>query len=143
MTMPAVDPGTRGFVALARLFCVVPFLTGVVDVIGGVWIIEQAGAALPMEVSANAVLNNQIAFWGAIWFGFGVSLWWASRAPLRRAAATRILLWVLFLAGLARAYACVRWGYPGPVMVGAMAIELVLAPVLLVWLARLEGRRHG
>lgn len=123
---------------VVRLFCVVPFLTGIADVLGGAWILGLAGAVLPVEIASDPVINNQIAFWGAIWFGFGVCLWWISYDPLGRAAIARMLFVVLFLSGLARFYAWVRWGYPGPVLVGAMTIELVLSPVLLLWLNRLQ-----
>ena len=140
----SVSPAGMGrFIVIVRLFCIVPFLTGIVDMLGGVWILQQAGAALPAKVADNAVLNNQIAFWGAIWFGFGIGLWWTSRAPLSRATVARILLAVLFLAGLARAYAAMRWGYPGAVMTGAMAIELILSPVLLAWLGWLQRGRYA
>ncbi len=131
------------FVTVVRMFCVVPLLTGLVDIIGGTWILGQAGAVLPREITTDAVLNNQIAFWGAIWLGFGILLWWASNDPLNRATVARMLFIVLFMSGLARGYAWVRWGYPGPVLTGAMAIELVLSPALLFWLDRLLLRSRG
>ena len=140
MSQSATSSSIGAFNIVVRIFCVIPFLTGIVDILGGAWILGQAGATLPVDIADNAVINNQIAFWGAIWFGFGVLLWWVSYDPLGRAAVARMLFIVLFLSGLARVYAWIRWGYPGPVLTGAMAIELGLSPVLLLWLNRLQKR---
>ncbi|WP_446719501.1 DUF4345 domain-containing protein [Inquilinus sp. OTU3971] len=74
----------------------------------------------------------------AIWLGFGLVLWWISNDPLHRAAAARLLFAILFVSGLARLYALVRWGFPGPLLAGAIAIELVLSPIPILWLNRLQ-----
>ena len=103
--------------------------------------LQQAGSAIPRGASLDPVLNNQIAFWGAIWLGYGVALWWTSGDPLTRSSVARILLGTLFLSGLARGYSLLLYGFPGPVLAGAMAVELGLSPILFLWLNRLAQTR--
>lgn len=140
MSQSDASSSIRAFSVVVRLFCIVPFATGAADMVGGAWILGQAGAVIPDGMANDPVVNNQIAFWGAIWLGFGVSLWWVSNEPLSRVAVARMLFAILFMSGLARAYASFRWGFPGLVLAGAMGIELLWSPVLLFWIQRLERR---
>jgi len=55
-----------------RIFCVVPIATGTLDLVLGAAVLRRAGADIPDSLTTDPVVNNQIGFWGAIWFGFGV-----------------------------------------------------------------------
>ena len=116
-----------------RAFCALPFLTGLGDMITGVQPLVAAGARIATATAADATLNSQVAFWGAIWFGFGISLWWAAGDIRRCATPIRIATATLFLSGAARAYASLRYGWPAPVLVGAMALELIGSPLFWLW----------
>ncbi len=50
-----------------------------------------------------------------------------------RAAPVRIALAVLFLGGLARAFAWARFGAPAVPLVGAAVLELVGSPLAWAW----------
>ena len=123
-----------------RVFCVVPFLTGAADLWLGAKILTLSGVRMPEQVTRDAILNSEIRFWGAIWFGYGVALWWASFDLRGRADVLRILLGTLFLSGLGRALSAAQFGWPSSLLTGAMILEIVGSPALFVWHARLRQK---
>ena len=114
-----------------RCFCALPLVTGLGDVMTGVASLVAAGARIAPTTAVDPTLVSQIGFWGAIWFGYGISLWWAVGDVRGRPAPVRIALAVLFLGGLARALAWARFGTPAAPLVGAAVLELVGSP--LAW----------
>ncbi len=115
-----------------RAFCLIAFLTGAVDMFAGVHLLITGGAHLD-NVTSDAVLNSQVAFWGAIWFGFGIVLWRASTHLRDEVSLFRILCAIIALSGLARLGSAVVYGLPGPVLTGAMILELVAGFGFLAW----------
>ena len=115
-----------------RAFCLLAFLTGAIDMFAGVHLLIVGGAHLE-SVAGDAVLNSQVGFWGAIWFGFGLILWRASTRLREEAGLLRILCAIIALSGLARLGSAVAHGLPGPVLTGAMILELVAGVGFLVW----------
>lgn len=128
--------GPDALSVVLRVFCLVPFLTGAADLWLGAKILTLSGVAMPEQVTRDAILNSEIRFWGAIWFGYGVALWWTSFDLRARADMLRILLGTLFLSGLGRALSTTQFGWASSVLTGAMILEIVGPPVLLVWHAR-------
>ncbi len=115
-----------------RILCIIPFGTGVADMVNGVGLLEAAGARLN-AVAHDPVLNSQVGFWGAIWLGFGVILWQTSSDLIGQADRFRLLSGILVLSGVARLGAAVIYGSPGPVLLVAMAVELLGGTGLLLW----------
>ena len=122
-----------------RVLCIIPFVTGIADIINGVGLLTVAGARLE-GVVRDPVLNSQIGFWGAIWFGFGIVLWRASSHLRDEADVFRLLCGTIALSGLARLGAAIAYGLPGPVLTAAMAVELIAGPGFLLWHA--SALRH-
>ncbi len=116
-----------------RCFCALPFVTGLGDVLTGVSPLIAAGARIAPATATDPTLVSQVAFWGAIWFGYGIALWWAAGDVRGRAVPVRIALAVLFLGGLARAFAWARYGTPAVPLIGAAALELVGSPLVWIW----------
>ena len=137
---PRQSGGHRALVIAVRVFCVLPFALGAADMVGGASILNSAGAVLPDDLVRDAVFNNQIRFWGAIWFGYGVLLWWTSNDLRGRAAVFRILMATLFLSGLGRASSVLQFGWASTPFTNAMAIELLTPPVLIAWAHRLQKK---
>ncbi|WP_420137072.1 DUF4345 domain-containing protein [Sphingomonas sp.] len=131
----------RGLIVVLRLLTLLPFATGAGDLLAGTTLLQQAGASLPDVAARDATLNNQIAFWGTMWLGYGVLLWWATRDLAGRAPVARFLIAALFVSGLARAYSSVRYGLPAMPLVAAMVLELFLSPILYWWLSRTFPQR--
>ncbi len=74
-----------------------------------------------------------MAFWGAIWFGYGIVLWRASSHIRGEPELFRLLCRILLLSGLARVGAAVAYGLLGAVLTGAMTVELLGGFGLLLW----------
>ena len=115
-----------------RAFCVIPFATGIADIVDGVGLLGTAGARLG-AAAHDPVLNSQVGFWGAIWFGYGVVLWRASAHLADEADLFRLLSGILVLSGLARLGAALVYGWPGPILTVAMTVELLGGAGLLLW----------
>jgi hypothetical protein len=116
-----------------QISCPLPLITGAMDLVLGARVLSATGAALPAEALSDPVLNSQIRFWGAIWFGFGVVLWVVARDLHANALWFRLLCGVLFLSGIGRAVSMLQFGLPSPPLIGATALELVGIPLLLWW----------
>ena len=123
-----------------RALCIIPFVTGVIDIINGVGLLAFGGAHLE-SVASDPVLNSQVGFWGAIWFGFGVILWRASSHLRDEVGLFRLLCGTIALSGLARLGAAFAYGLPGPVLTVAMAVELTAGMGFLFWHA--SALRHS
>ncbi len=55
------------------------------------------------SVAGDPVLNSQVGFWGAIWFGIGIILWRASSHLQDEVDLFRLLCGAMALSGLAAA----------------------------------------
>jgi hypothetical protein len=115
-----------------RLFCFIPFATGLADMIHGVSLLVIAGAPIG-ALERDPVLNSQVAFWGAIWFGYGLILWRIAGRLRQEPALFRLLMAILLLSGIARLVCALVFGLPGTVLTGAMGLELIGAPSFLIW----------
>ena len=127
----------RALKLVVRAFCILAFLTGAVDMIAGVRLLIVGGARLA-DVARDPVLNSQVAFWGAMWFGFGVVLWRTSADLRAEASLFRVLCAIIVLAGLARLGAALANGLPGPALTVAMIVELLAGTGLYLWHAALS-----
>ncbi len=115
-----------------RTLCIIPFVTGVADIVNGVGLLTLAGARLE-GVANDPVLNSQVGFWGAIWFGFGIILWRASSHLRDEVDLFRLLCGTIALSGLARLGSAIVYGFPGPVLTGAMLVEIIAGAGFLLW----------
>ena len=122
-----------------RTLCVIPFVTGVIDIVNGVGLLIFAGAHLE-SIASDPVLNSQIGFWGAIWLGFGVILWRAGAHLRDEADLFRLLCGTIALSGRARLGSAFAYGLPGPVLTAAMAVEIAAGTGFFLWHA--SALRH-
>jgi hypothetical protein len=120
----------RGLKIAVRVLCLLIVFAGMAQLVDGVSFLLIAGAPVA-SIFNDPVLNSQVRFWGAIWFGFGIVLWHASNRLESDPALFRLLCGILGLSGLARLESAVVFGLPGPMLTSAMAITLIAAPGLL------------
>ena len=116
-----------------RCFCVIPFVTGGLDVLRGIAFLKSAGARLDDELERDPVLNSQIKFWGAIWFGYGVLLFRASSHLRDEPNVFKALCGMLALSGVARTAAAASYGSPGVPLTAATIIELAGGSGFFAW----------
>lgn len=118
---------------LLGVLAAVPLASGLYGMLAG-------AAAWPFaQDEVTATLDGEFRFTNAFWFAAGLVVFWAIPRVERRTGVLRAALGTVFLGGLARLLAIAVHGVPHPVFLGALFIELVGAPVLLVWQARVAA----
>ncbi|NIZ91673.1 DUF4345 domain-containing protein [Kineococcus rubinsiae] len=118
--------GRRALVVVVGLLGAVPVGTGLLGVVGGLTI-------GPGPADAVRYFDSEYRFLNAVWVLVGLLLWWSLRRPGERALVTRLVLASFVLGGVARLVSVVATGWPATVFSAALAVELLLVPVVLVW----------
>jgi hypothetical protein len=120
----------------------VPILTGPLDWSMGLQAPHLIGAQLSQQDFRDPLLNSQIRFFGAIWFGVGLLLilWLLDSA--RYAIILPGTLGMVFIAGIGRTASIVQFGLPANAQGMAFVIvtttlEIVGMPLMLWWYWRL------
>ena len=94
------------------------------------------GANFSETSLSDPTIDSQNRFYGAAFALFGVALIVCSSDIVRYRP---ILLWtflIFFLAGMARLISAAKLGWPAPMVVALLALELVVPPVLALWVRR-------
>lgn len=120
--------------ALAPVF----FVVGALHLLMGPNAEVLLGADLPAAVIADPVLDSQNRFYGVCFAIYGVLLYLSSTDLDLYGSALKAALWVFFAGGLARIVSIVMTGMPSVLVLGLMAVEIILPPVFLAWLAKHE-----
>ena len=116
------------------------------DSLGGLFLV-WAGARLffgqPPNVPAS--LDNQLRYLAGVYFGtVTLTLWWALPRIEERHEAVRIAAIGVFLGGIGRVVSIASVGLPErPAMLAALVVELVAAPLLVLWQRRVAALRPG
>jgi hypothetical protein len=69
---------------------------------------------------------------------YGVLLYLCASDLAKYGTVLRCVLWVFFAAGLARIVSIAVLGLPSILVLGLLSTEVLLPPLLLVWLSRIE-----
>jgi hypothetical protein len=105
----------------------------------GLWGMLAGPAGLPGGQHTTATVDSEYRFTNAFWFVAGCVVCWAIPQVERATAVLRVVLGAAFVGGLARLLAMIASGAPHPVFLGALVIELVGVPLVLVWQSRVTG----
>lgn len=119
------------------VFCLLPLITGALDMLLGGQALKKLGSRVAPEALADPTLDNQVRFWGAVWLGFGLLLAYAAIDLDQQALLFRLLCGVLFLSGIGRVLSMVKVGRPPVAFILAAAVELIGAPAVAIWHAAL------
>ena len=125
------------FTLLLRLTAPVFLLVGALHLALGVGADVMLGAKLPSAALSDAVLDSQNRFYGIAFTLYGVLFLICASDLHKYATVLRAVLWVFFAAGLARLVSIAVHGLPSALVLVLLATELILPPVLLVWLSKL------
>jgi Domain of unknown function (DUF4345) len=106
---------------------------GLSHVLKGSDITAGAGAA------ANASIDSQEAFHGAIFASYGAAWIWTANQPQMSGQLVGFLSGTMALGGVARLISMRRSGRPHPLWIALTGVELVV-PAALVWLERNQQR---
>jgi Domain of unknown function (DUF4345) len=97
--------------------------------VSGDWIVGVVPSN-PVDPS----LDSQNRFYGAAFLLYGLLLWSGAKDVVRFAPILRAVFAVLFLAGCARGLAVLAHGLPTPQILFLWSTEIILPPVMWVWL---------
>ena len=123
----------NALVIVVRIFCLLPFATGLADLVLGPRVFGPLGLTFPAAIMSNPALNSQIGFWGAIWFGMTLLLWKCTTDLVKNRDWFYLLCGILFLSGVGRAIAAIRFGLPPAPLTAAMLLELIGIPLVVLW----------
>lgn len=125
------------FSLILKLSAPVFFLVGALHLVYGVGADVLLGAQLSAEVVADPALDSQNRFYGVAFTLYGVLLLVCASNIPKYSTVLYCVLWVFFAAGVARLVSFAIYGAPPPLVLALLASELVLPPILALWLRRL------
>ena len=124
------------------LLALIPLCTGALNLGMGLRAQGLIGAQLSPEGFRDPLLNSQIRFYGAIWFGFGVLLCVCLSDLNTYSSLLRGSLAIVFLGGVGRVASLFQFGLPTGTLgkafvVAVTVIEIIGMPLLLWWHSQL------
>jgi uncharacterized protein YjeT (DUF2065 family) len=123
----------RGLQIATGLLGIIPVLTGIITMFG---LSDPIYAAA--KIPANALLDSNLRFFGGVWLGLGLALYWLIPGIERQTILFRVLWGMIFLGGIGRLLSMVFLGAPPLPFVGFTALEIIGPPFFIWWQARLE-----
>jgi Domain of unknown function (DUF4345) len=123
----------RGLQIATAVLGAIPVLTGIITMLGlGDPIYASAG------IPANALLDSNLRFFGGVWLGLGIALYWLIPNIEKQTVLFRVLWGMIFLGGIGRLLSMVFLGLPPLPFIGFTALEIIGAPLFIWWQARLS-----
>lgn len=114
------------------ILAAIPVLTGIITMFGlGDPIYASAG--LP----ANALLDSNLRFFGGIWLGLGLALYWLIPNIDKHTVLFRALWGMVFLGGVGRLLSMFLLDWPPVPFIAFTVLEIVGAPIFIAWQTRL------
>jgi hypothetical protein len=113
----------------------IPVTTGLVGLLG-----LRDPLYVRFGVVPNVVLDSNLRFFAGVWLGVGVTLFVILRRIERHGPIFRALWAMIFLGGLGRVLSIVDAGWPPVPFLGVLALELLGAPLFVLWHRRVELR---
>lgn len=121
-----------------RATSVVFLLAGTMHVTLGLGADQMLGAGVSSQTMIDAGLDSQNRFYGATFTLYGVIFFMAAANLARHLPILKATVWVFFVAGLVRFISVWLYGWPPPLITALFAAEIILPPILLLWIKRIE-----
>jgi hypothetical protein len=125
-----------------KLLAPVFLLVGALHLVFGVGADVLLGATVPAAAVGDPALDSQNRFYGVAFTLYGVLLWVGASNIPKYATVLRCVFWVFFAAGLARLVSIAIYGLPPPLVLTLLASEVILPPLLALWLGRVLGAQN-
>lgn len=119
---------------LTAILALVPIVTGVLTMLG-IHDPLYRGLNLP----ADPLLDSNLRFFGGVWLGLGLTALWLLPRLARQTALFRAIWGMIFIGGLGRLVSAFAVGWPPIPFIGFTALELVGAPLFVVWQSKLAA----
>jgi len=112
--------GKRGLQVAMALLADIPVLTGIVTMFG---LFDPIYASV--GIPANAVLDSNLRFFGGVWLGLGIALYWLVPNIEKQTILFRVLWGMIFLGGIGRLLSMAFLALPPLPFVGFTVLEVV------------------
>lgn len=112
----------------------VPVLTGAVGMMG---LSDPLYASA--EIPAQALLDSNLRFLSGIWLGLGLAVFWLIPRIEQHTVLYRLLWGMIFMGGIGRLLSMVFTGLPPLPFIGFTVLEIVGAPIFVLWQARIAS----
>jgi len=123
----------RGLQIATGLLGAIPVLTGIIGMFG-----LSDPIYAEAKIPANVLLDSNLRFFGGVWLGLGLALYWLIPGIDRQTALFRVVWGMIFLGGIGRLLSMIFLGAPPLPFIGFTALEIIGAPFFIWWQARLE-----
>jgi hypothetical protein len=126
----------RTLALVLKLTAPIFLIVGAIHLVLGVGADVALGAQLPAQALSDPALNSQNRFFGVTFALYGVLQYLCATDLRKYSAVFHCLIWMFFAGGLARVVSVLTHGAPPALIIGLLASELALPPVLAIWFAR-------
>ena len=112
---------------------IIPVATGLFGLLG----VEDplyAAAGVPPIV----MLDSNLRFFSGVWLGLGLGIYWLIPTIERQTLLFRVLWAMIFIGGIGRLLSLTMLAWPPVPFVAFTALEIVGAPLFIVWQTRLS-----
>lgn len=113
---------------MVAVLSLIPLTAGCFGALQGLAFVDPVG---------NASADSHFRYLSGLLLGIGFGFWSTVPAIEARTERFRLLTFIVFVGGLARAVGLWRLGVPSWPMLGGQAMELVVTPLLCLWQARI------
>ena len=122
----------RGLQVLTAVLAAIPVITGIIGMTG---ISDPLYSSITLPRSA--VLDSNLRFLSGVWLGLGVALYWTVPNINKKTALFRAIWGTIFVGGIGRLTSMLMVGLPPAPFVGFTIVEIVVAPIMVLWQGRL------
>jgi hypothetical protein len=124
----------KNFILTLRILAVAFIAVAALHFFTGLNADKLLGAPVTSKMAADPSFDSQNRFYGITFSLLGVALLISCSDIRRYLPIVKATLGVLFVAGVARVVAWAIHGAPAPALIGILVADLVLPPVLYLWL---------
>jgi hypothetical protein len=117
----------------SALLGAIPIMTGIIGMFG-ISDPLYASAGLP----PSTVLDSNLRFFSGVWLGLGVAMYWIIPTIEKQTLLFRALWGMIFIGGIGRLISMLMVGLPPAPFIGFTALEIVGAPLLVLWQSRVS-----
>lgn len=125
-----------------RALLIVMGVLGSIATASGLWGVIGGPEGLPGGGPTTATVDNEYRFVNVFWLAAGLLLLWSLRRPEEHARLARAILVIAAVGGFARLLSAVVVGWPHPVFIATMVLELVVVPLVIWWHSRVIASRR-
>ena len=116
---------------LTGVLALIPILTGAITMMG---VHDPLYAAL--DLPGNPLLDSNLRFLGGVWLGLGLAAFWMVPRLHAQTVLFRVVWGAIFIGGLGRLLSMLVVGWPPEPFIAFTVLEIVGAPLIVGWHAR-------